>query len=287
MRVAFLGLGRMGLPMSTRLHNGGHEVVAFDIVAGARERARRTGIAVVETLEEIGEVDLVLSSLPDTPDVAAAYAAPGGVFELVAPGTVCVDLSTCAIAGSRALAETARAKGLHFLDAPVSGTSIHAEAGTLVIMVGGDEAGLATARPALETFAAAVHHVGGNGDGLALKLITNRLLTTHLAAIGEAIVDMETMGLDVEQGIEIISQGAVAKLLEYKARPMARRDYSPLFTVDLMRKDLALAADVLPGETLSTISRDMLERAAARGLGAMDVAAVMAVLERTPGDTAP
>jgi 3-hydroxyisobutyrate dehydrogenase-like beta-hydroxyacid dehydrogenase len=269
----------MGLPMVTRLRAADFDVVAYDVVAGARERAKGSGATIVDQLTDIGPVDLVLSSLPDTPDVASAYAAPGGIFDLVARGTVCADLSTCAVAGSRSIAEIAADKGLVFLDAPVSGTSIHAEAGTLVIMVGGDPAGLERARPALDTFSSAVHHVGGNGDGLALKLITNRLLTTHLAGIAEAILDMEAMGLDVESGIDIISQGAVARLLEYKAGPIARRDYSPLFTVDLMKKDLRLAADVLPAEQLSALSQSLIEQASDRGMGSDDVVAITAILE--------
>ncbi len=168
----------------------------------------------------------------------------------------------------------------------MSGTSIHVEAGTAVIMVGGDADSLEKVRPALATFAGAVHHVGGNGDGLALKLITNRLLTTHLAAIAESVLEMEAMGLDVEQGLGILRQGAVPKLLDYKAKPLADRDYTPLFTVNLMRKDLGLAADVLPDGLLSSLSYELLTRAAEQGRGAEDIAAIMSVLEQR-GEEAP
>lgn len=283
MRIGFLGLGRMGLPMVRRLSAAGFEVAGYDVLPTARRRARAAGVDVVEEMADLAGVDVVMSSLPDTPEVSAAYTGPGGVFDLVAPGTVCVDLSTCSVAGSRTIAATAAERGMTFLDAPVSGTSIHVEAGTAVIMVGGDGDALALVSPPLEAFAAAVHHVGGNGAGLALKLITNRLLTTHLGAIAEAVLDMEAMGLDVGQGIAILRQGAVPKLLDYKAKPLADRDFTPLFTVNLMRKDLRLAAEVLPERLLGTLGHDLLDRTAAEGRGDQDIAALISVLEE-PGD---
>lgn len=170
--------------------------------------------------------DIVCSSLPDT----AAVERPGGIFDAVAPGTVCVDLSTISVATSQALAEAGGKRGIGFLDAPVSGTSTHAAAGTLAVMVGGGASDLERVRPVLECFSASVDHVGPNGAGLLLKLATNRLLTVHLAAIAEAVVEMETAGLDVAQGLDILRRGAVPRLLDYKAAPLAERDFTPLFT---------------------------------------------------------
>ncbi len=279
MRIGFTGLGRMGLPMASHLHSAGYDVVGYDKDAAARSRGAAAGLSMAESPLSFADREAICSSLPDTSDVQEAYLAAGGILEVVVPGTICVDLSTISVDASRAIAVTAAARGVAFLDAPVSGTSIHAAAGTLAVMVGGDSAALERVRPALECFSSSVNHIGGNGNGLLLKLITNRLLTAHLTAIAEAIVEMETVGLDVDQGIEIVRAGAVPKLLDYKAAPLIARDFTPKFSIDLMRKDLRLAAEVLPAVELASLTRQILEQAAAAGHGADDVAALITALE--------
>lgn len=280
MNVAFVGLGRMGLPMASFVAGAGHEVIAVDVDPQSRQRAAANRLTVTDALDSLDGVDVVCTSLPDTPEVEAVYAAAGGIFDRARPGTVCVDLSTISVSRSISLADQARATGLQFLDAPVSGTSIHAEAGTLVIMVGGESAALHLARPVLSSFARSIHHIGPNGSGLRLKLIANRLLTTHLAAIAEAVVEMETLGLDVNQGLEILRAGPVPKLLDYKADPLTKRDFTPQFTIDLMRKDLRLADEALPPARLSDASRKILEETAALGHGDRDLAALIEVVEQ-------
>lgn len=279
MQVGFLGLGRMGLPMTLHIGAAGYEVIGYDTDEAACHRAQDSAVSVAEAAAALADREIVCSSLPDTAAVEEAYTGPGGILEVVAPGTVCVDLSTISVATSRALAAAARERGIGFIDAPVSGTSTHAAAGTLAVMVGGAAEDLDRARPVLECFSASVDHVGPNGAGLLLKLATNRLLTAHLAAIAEAVVEMESAGLDVAQGLDILRRGAVPKLLDYKAAPLADRDFTPLFTVDLMRKDLRLAAEVLPRFRLATLAAEILEEAAERGFGAEDVAALITSIE--------
>lgn len=278
-KVAFVGLGRMGMPMARHIFGAGLELVGFDVIPEARQRAAAEGLVVSEDIADVGQADVVCSSLPDTPDVEKAYGSRGGIFEHASPGTVCVDMSTISVNGSTALAARAEAAGLHFLDAPVGGTSIHAEAGTLVVMVGGDAEALAVAEPVLSTFSSLVHHIGPNGAGLQLKLIMNRLLTTHLAAIAEAVVEMEMLDLDVEQGLEILRSGPIPKLLDYKADPLTKRDFTPQFTTDLMRKDLRIATESLPPARLATVSRSILEEAGVLGHGSDDMAALIEVVE--------
>ncbi len=264
--------------MAKHIAAAGHDLIVTDIVQEALERAAAAGLEVAR-VAEMADRDVVCTSLPDTPHVRAVYTDQGAIFDTVRPGTVCVDLSTISLGGSRDLAAIARRRELSFLDAPVSGTSIHVEDATAVVMVGGDPAALDRARPVIETFAERVDHVGPNGAGLELKLVTNRLLTTHLAALADAIVELEHLGLDVARCIDIIKAGAVAKLLEYKADALATRDFTPYFTVDLMRKDLAIAAEALPPSELSDVSRRMLEQAHDIGLGEADIAAIIEVAE--------
>lgn len=275
----FVGLGRMGLEMATRAAAAGLAVRGVDVDAGARHRAGERDIDVAADLDVVRGAEFVFSSLPDTSQVLAAYLDPDGILELLAPGSVCVDLSTIAPSASVRLADSAASSGVDFIDAPVSGTSVHAAAGTLAIMAGGDAAALDRARPVLSTFSRSIHHVGGNGSGLLLKLVSNRLLAAHLVAIAEAIASMEAVGLDVPLGLEVLRSSAVPRLLEYKAEPLASRDYEPQFTIDLMRKDLRLADDALRPGAIAAATFSVFDAAASLGLGDADIAAVMAVIE--------
>ena len=273
--VGFVGLGRMGGPMSRRLVEAGWRVIGVDSSAEARARAAEIGMEVSSAPTAVLECEVVMSSLPDTPHVVEVY---GELIQRMAPGSLCIDLSTISVAASRELAAAASGKQISFVDAPVSGTSIHAEAGTLAVMAGGEADAVTRARNYLAAFSSSVQHVGPSGYGLVMKLISNRLLTTHLVAIAEAIVEMEAAGLDVPVGLEALRAGAVPRLLDYKAEPMANRDYTPRFTVDLMSKDSRLANELLPPGRLGLAAAEILEAARAAGLGADDLGAVMEIV---------
>jgi 3-hydroxyisobutyrate dehydrogenase-like beta-hydroxyacid dehydrogenase len=273
--VGFVGLGRMGGPMSRRLIEAGWRVIGVDSSGEARARAAEIGMTVASAPAAVVECQVVMSSLPDTPQVLEVYE---GLIERMAPGSLCIDLSTISVAASRELAAAASEKQIAFVDAPVSGTSIHAEAGTLAVMAGGEIDAVDRARKYLVAFSSSVQHVGPNGTGLVMKLISNRLLTTHLVAIAEAILEMEAAGLEVPVGLDALRAGAVPRLLDYKAGPMANRDYMPRFTVDLMSKDMRLANELLPPGRLGLAAAEILEAARAAGLGADDLGAVMEIV---------
>lgn len=276
--VAMVGLGRMGLPMAGHVAKAGFAVVGHDVWPEARARAINEGLTVVDSTTELAahRPAVVCSSLPDTAEVETAV---GDLAPSLEPGAVWADLSTISVAGSRAVAQRLAADGIDFLDAPVSGTSIHAEAGTLVVMAGGPEAAFERARPVLAPFAARVERVGDHGAGLELKLITNRLLTTHLAAIAEAVLSLERTELSMGQALDLLRAGAVPRLLDYKAGPLIERDYRPQFTVDLMRKDLRLAAGDLPEPPLAAAAREIVEAASLAGHGDDDLAAIIEIIE--------
>ncbi len=280
MRVGFVGLGRMGLPMACRVATAGHHVTGFDASSEASERAGEAGLRTVGDLGGLAGCEVVCSSLPGTDDVEAVYCSQGGLLEVLEPGAAAADLSTVSVDGSRRVAAEARRRSVGFLDAPVSGTSIHAEAGTLTVMVGGPPEALDAALPVLETFSSRVERVGDNGSGLLLKLISNRLLTAYLSAIAEAVVAMEHTGLDVGKGIELLRAGAAPRQLDYKAEPMAARDFAPMFTVDLMRKDLGLADAALPEARIAGVARQILEETAAAGRGREDLGALITTVEQ-------
>jgi 2-hydroxy-3-oxopropionate reductase len=266
----------MGRPIAGHLVAAGHHVIGFDPSPFAQDEARAIGVEVIDDPLSL-ECPVVLTSLPDTPQVEEAYL--GGLFDQIEPGSLCLDLSTIDVDVSRAIGEKARDSGHDFLDCPLSGTSVHAVAGTLAVMVGGPADAVQRARPLLEVFSSSVHHLGPNGAGLEMKLITNRLLTAHLVSLAEAILEMEQAKLDTGTCLEILRGGAVPKLLDYKAGPMALRDHTPLFTVDLMAKDLGLAELRRSAGAVGATAAAALLRAQEQGWGPSDISAVIEVLE--------
>jgi 2-hydroxy-3-oxopropionate reductase len=270
----------MGGPMARHLVEAGHRVIGVDPAASARNRAAGFGVETTDQTTDVASAPVIMTSLPDTPQVEAVYL--GGLLERLAPGSLCLDLSTLDVEASRGIAAAASARGIDFLDCPVSGTSLHAEAGTLAIMVGGNPEALERGRPFLEPFASSIHHLGPNGAGLEMKLITNRLLTAHLVAIAEALLEIEDAGLDVATCLEMLRAGAVPRLLDYKADPMSRRDHSPMFTVDLMSKDLGLAQARRPPGPVTATAVEAMRQAKIQGRGEADIGSVIEVLGRPP-----
>jgi len=273
--IGFIGLGRMGGAMAAHLVEAGHRVLGLDPSPGARDAARESGVEIVRSVSELG-VPVVMSSLPGDTEVKEVYS--DDLFRALEPGALCLDLSTVDVTLSQHIAAATAAAGHRFLDCPVSGTSVHARAGTLAVIVGGEPGAVEEARPYLDAFSTSIHHVGANGSGLEMKLITNRLLNAHVVAIAEAILEMEEAGLDTTSCIEVLRQGAVPKLLDYKAGPMAVRDHSPLFTVDLMAKDLGLADARRPAGPVVTVAASILRKAQENGWGSSDIGAVIEVL---------
>ncbi len=266
--------------MAKHIAAAGHELLVFDVSEAARVRAGEAGLTVATELAEFSNVEVLGTSLPATEHVESVFFGDGGLAPILSARTVCADMSTISIAGSRSISQRCADREISFLDAPVSGTSIHAEAASLVVMVGGAAGAVQTARPVLECFAAEVAHVGDSGTGLELKLITNRLLTTHLAAIAEAVVSIEKTDLNVSQCIELLRAGAVPRLLDYKGAALANRDFSPMFTVDLMRKDLRLAADELAPVALAAAAHEIVEATSDLGMGDDDLAALITIVEQ-------
>lgn len=276
--VGFAGLGRMGSEMSGHLISGGFDVLGYDPSSEASGRFEAKGGSVASAPEDLAGASVIMSSLPATAEML-------GFYERLVPrlevGSLCIDLSTVSVDAARRVASMAAEHSIEFLDAPVSGTSTHAAAGTLVIMVGGSTSGYERSLPYLEPFSSLVRHCGTAGMGLEMKLITNRLLTAHLGAIAEAIVDLEDAGLDVADSLELLRAGAVPRLLEYKAGPMAERDYTPMFTVGLMNKDLRLADERRPPGRVTAAGGEVMRAALDAGLGDADIAAIMEIVDRS------
>ncbi|MFV0623049.1 3-hydroxyisobutyrate dehydrogenase [Sphingomonas sp. ac-8] len=258
-RIGFIGLGNMGGGMAANLARAGHDVRAFDLSAEAIERAREAGCLPTDDARAAADdAEAVVTMLPAGHHVAQVY--EEAVFGAAAPGAVLIDSSTIDVATARRLAETATAKGLHAVDAPVSGGIAGASAGTLTFMVGGSDAAFARAEPLLQTMGKAVIHAGEAGAGQAAKACNNMLLGATMIATCEAFLLAERLGLDPQTFYDIssASSGQSWSMTSYCPVPgvgpetPADHDYQGGFAAALMLKDLRLALDAASGANVDT-----------------------------------
>ena len=287
-RVAFIGLGTMGLPMARNLVAAGHQLVAVD---ADPSRAALLGAPVAATpAEAAGASDVALLSLPSPAAVEEVVLGSGGLRAGAPRGFAVVDMSTGPPALARTLAEELGRAGMDSLDAPVSGGPHGAEAASLTIMVGGNPEAFAARRPLLETLGGLVVHVGSAGAGQAVKLCNNLIAGATMVAIAEACAVAEREGIDPAVLYDLLTRSTGDSRVLRTRFPLAdvapehpaSRDYEPLFSLDLMAKDLdlalALAAAHGVGATVASISRERYREAQERGAGALDYSAVYAAL---------
>lgn len=250
--IAFIGLGNMGGPMAQNLIKAGHALQVFDLAPAALDAAKQAGANVAASAADaIAGADVVISMLPASRHVESLYLGADGLVAKIAPGTLVIDCSTIAPASSRKVAEAASARGLDFIDAPVSGGTAGATAGTLTFIVGGDAAALERARPFLEKMGKNIFHAGGHGAGQVAKIANNMLLAIHMAGTAEALALGVANGLDPKVLSEIMvkSSGRNWSLELYNPWPgvqesvPASRGYSGGFGSALMLKDLGLAVE--------------------------------------------
>jgi 3-hydroxyisobutyrate dehydrogenase len=286
-RIGFVGVGRMGRPMARHLVSAGHEVVAFDLGGDALEAARADGCAAAASARQAAAgAELAITMLPSPGAVEAAVLGEDGVAAGLADGALLADMSTAPPALARRLAAELRPRGIGVLDAPVSGGTIGAQAGTLTIMAGGDPAAFERARPAFEAMGRLVVHVGGHGAGQAAKLCNNLLAGVHMAALGQAVAVARREGLDPRTLYELVTNSTGDSRVCRTRFPApgaedlhpVNRGFEPMFTVDLMEKDLALAAELvgeheIVAEPLAS-ALAWYRRAQADGLGDLDYSAV-------------
>jgi 3-hydroxyisobutyrate dehydrogenase len=272
MRIAFLGLGRMGAGMAANLAKA-QEVIGFDPVPAARAGA---GVATAQTLQDaLAGAEAVVSMLPAGAEMRAAFE---GVFAHAAPGATLMDCSTIDVETARAVTKAATEKGFAMVDAPVSGGVAAAQAGTLTFMVGGEEDAFARARPILQAMGKAVIHAGASGAGQAAKICNNMLLAISMIGTCEAFALAGKLGLDAAKFFEIASQssGQCWSMTAYAPVPglvpsaPSNRGFEGGFLTSLMLKDLRLAheaaASVDAQTPLGAHALDLYERfAAVRG----------------------
>lgn len=287
MRVAFLGLGIMGRSMAANLVKAGHEVSVWNRTAGKDkdiEGARNAS----SPADAAKGVEVVWMCVSDTKAVESVLFGPNGVNDSLADGTIIADSSTISPGATLRFAERVRAKGIAYVDAPMTGSKIAAAAGSLIFMVGGNDAALARLQPLFQAMGKQVFHMGETGKGQATKLAMNLQIAMIFEGFAEALTLASKLGVDIEKMLPLIQASMVRSgVVEYKAPFILQRDFSPNFPLRLMLKDIHLALEAakesrvrLPG--LEAVE-EVYDVAAEEGQGDLDYAATLTLLEKWAG----
>ncbi|MGH7356433.1 MAG: NAD(P)-dependent oxidoreductase [Candidatus Rokuibacteriota bacterium] len=287
--TGFIGVGNMGNPMAGNVLKAGFPMTVFDTNPKAMDNlvqagARRAGSA----REVVEQSEIVLTSLPASPDVEASYLEPGGLVERAKPGTILIDLSSVLPSTPRKIEPRARERGVHFLEAPVSGGVTGARAATLAIMVGGDKDALSRAEPVLRAIGPNIFHVGPVGAGNTVKAINNMMACVNSAAMMEGFLLGVKAGLDPMTIYEVVkASSGGSKALERIPRALIPRNFEPGFKVALMNKDLetfhTIAKELHVPVTFSNLAQHYQQAALAAGLGEQDTSVVFTIIERLAG----
>jgi 3-hydroxyisobutyrate dehydrogenase len=289
MKIGFIGLGHMGAPMARNLLKAGHQLVVYDVVKEAVEKIAAAGATASASPSAVAAsgVEMLITMLPSSPHVRSVYLGEHSVLAGAKPGTLLIDCSTIDPHTARDVAFDAKAKGLAMLDAPVSGGTGGAEAGTLTFMVGGETKDFETAKPVLAQMGKNIVHCGASGNGQVAKLANNMLLAISMIGVAEAMSLGVALGIDpkVLAGIINTSSGRCWSSDTYNPYPgvmdsvPASRDYTGGFGVNLMLKDLGLATDAAKlakqPVVLGAAAQQMYQMFSSQGHGNMDFSAII------------
>jgi 3-hydroxyisobutyrate dehydrogenase len=297
-RIAFIGLGNMGGPMAANLAKAGHAVAAFDLSAEARTAAQAQGVAIAASAREAAAgAGVVISMLPASKHVESLYLGDGdapGLLAALADGALVIDCSTIAPASAQKVARAAQARGLAMIDAPVSGGTAGAAAGTLTFIVGGEAAALERARGILQAMGKNIFHMGGAGAGQVAKLCNNMALGVIMAVTGEALALGAAHGLDPKALSQMMAVSTGRSWATEVCNPWpgvlenapASRGYSGGFGSDLMLKDLGLAVEaaMASGATipLGELARNLYAMNRQAGRGKLDFSSVVKLVAAEP-----
>jgi 2-hydroxy-3-oxopropionate reductase len=287
--VGFIGLGIMGKPMAKNLIEAGYDLAVYNRTREKAEELASEGATVAGSPKEVAErSDVIITMLPDSPQVEEVLTGENGVLEGIKEGALIVDMSTISPVVTEELSEKAREKGASMLDAPVSGGDVGAIEGTLSIMVGGDEEDFERALPLFEVMGGTVTHVGPSGTGQVVKAANQIVVALTIEAVSEALVLGSKGGVAPEKILDILGGGLAGnKVMELKREKMLDHSFDPGFRIELHHKDLgiALAAGREYGVTLpvTAIVDQMLETLKMRGKGDRDHSAILTLIEESSG----
>jgi 3-hydroxyisobutyrate dehydrogenase len=287
-KLGFIGLGNMGSRIAQRLLDYGYQLVAYDRdVAKAEAIAAERGIAAKNILELARTADVILSCLTNDEAVKSVYAGPAGVFAEARPGTIVLEMSTISPESSQELHRLGVKSGIEVLDVAISGSTPAAEQGILTLLAGGNQDLFRAAEPIFQAIAKQYFLLGGPGSGTAMKLVVNTLLGVGMQAIAEAVVLGETVGLNRERLLEVLSKTAVVAPAHVgKLARVAINDYTPQFPLRLMNKDFQLILKAATKEHLrmpATEAAFYVNSEELAGGGNEDFSAVLRRMEEIAG----
>jgi 2-hydroxy-3-oxopropionate reductase len=274
--VAFIGLGIMGGPMAANLVKAGYDVVGHNRSADkVQALVDAGGRGAGSVAEAVRDADVIITMVPDSPDVEAVAAGEDGIFASARNGALYVDMSTIRPDVAVRVAEAGRRAGLRVLDAPVSGGEAGAVEGSLSIMVGGEAADFDAAKPVLEAVGKTIVHVGPAGSGQTVKAANQLIVAANIEVLAEAVVFLEAYGVDTKAALEVLGGGlAGSTVLQRKGQNMLTREFKPGFRLALHHKDLGIvtsaareAGVVLP---LGAVVAQLVAALVARGDGGLD-----------------
>jgi len=285
MRIAFLGLGIMGRPMAAKLASSGHDVTVWNRTAGKIVEGARSA-ATPRVAAEGAEVVWVCVS--DTAAVEQTLFGTDGVEHSLKSGMVVVDSSTISPTASRKFAERIRTRGADFLDAPITGSKIGAENGTLIFMVGGAAETIERVRPLFMSMGKQVIHMGKNGDGEAAKLGMNMMIVLIYEGFAEALTLTTKLGVDQKAFFTLIQSSMVRSgVVDYKMPFVEKNDFSPNFPLRLMHKDIRLMMEAAAESGVElpalTTANQIYDEATAAGMKDLDYAATLQIVKKRAG----
>jgi 2-hydroxy-3-oxopropionate reductase len=287
--VGFIGLGIMGKPMAKNLMEAGYDLVVHNRSPEKAEELAGEGATAAGTPREVAEgCDVVITMLPDSPQVEEVLSGEGGVFEGVREGVLIVDMSTISPVVTESLSARAKEKGASLLDAPVSGGDVGAIEGTLSIMVGGDEEDFERAKPLFDVMGKTVTHVGPTGAGQVTKAANQIVVALTIEAVSEALVLGSKGGVSPEKILDVLGGGLAGnKVMEVKREKFLSHTFDPGFRSELHHKDLgiALAAGREYGVALpvTAVVDQMLLTMRRKGWGGEDHSALLRIIEDQSG----
>ncbi|MCW2542239.1 MAG: 2-hydroxy-3-oxopropionate reductase [Frankiales bacterium] len=289
--IGFIGLGIMGRPMAANLIAAGFDVVAYNRSPAALEaHVDKGGRRADDIAGAVRDADVVITMLPDSPDVIQVLTGPAGVFSHARSGSLIIDFSTIKPEVSVELADEGRRKGFRVLDAPVSGGEQGAIEGALSIMVGGDPADFAAAGDVFNALGKTIVHVGPSGSGQTVKAANQLIVAGTLELVAEALVFLQAHQVDTDAAVKVLSGGlAGSTVLTRKAAAMLAHDFRPGFRIELHDKDLGIVTEAarragvaLP---LGAVVAQLVGAVKAQGGGALDHSALFGLVEQLSGRT--
>jgi 2-hydroxy-3-oxopropionate reductase len=287
--IAFIGLGIMGGPIAGHLVQAGHTVVGFNRSPAPVQRLVEAGGQRAESVAEaVAEADVIITMVPDSPDVEGLALGDDGIYANARSGAIHLDMSSIRPDVSVGLAEAGRERGIRVLDAPVSGGEAGAKEAKLSIMVGGEEADFKEARPILETVGSTIVYVGPAGSGQTVKAANQLIVAGTIELVAEAIVFLEAYGVDTEAAIAVLAGGLAGnRILDRKGASMLARQFEPGFRIDLHHKDMGIVTEAARAKgvaiPLGALTAQLVGAIRAQGDGGLDHSALLKGVERLSG----